>query len=133
MSKSVRTSASSDSRDGFVEGRTGSDSASPNAKSPTRRNLLQIGAGLAAATGLPRGLGAPALAQNTLNVPKTPNIVVLMTDRGKVIPRKNTTARTEQDQKITARRSNFLRRRCGAVGSGVPGPNPPCVPGSRHR
>jgi choline-sulfatase len=81
MSKPVRTGGSKDGQDGIGGGQTGSDSASSNMNSPTRRKLLQIGAGLAAATGSPRGVGAPALAQNSISVPKAPNIVVLMTDQ----------------------------------------------------
>jgi len=32
-------------------------------------------------TGFPRGLGAPAIAQTTVNLPRSPNIIVLMTDQ----------------------------------------------------
>jgi hypothetical protein len=40
-----------------------------------------MGAGLAAATGLSRGLVAPAVARDPITVPKAPNIIVLMTDQ----------------------------------------------------
>jgi choline-sulfatase len=81
MSKSARTGGSKDGKDGIGDRHTDGGSAQSSAKSPTRRNMLHIGAGLAIVSGLPRGLGGPALAQNTLNVPKAPNIIVLMTDQ----------------------------------------------------
>ena len=81
MSKSTRTPDPTDDQGEIVEEQLGGGSASPGTKATTRRNLLQIGAGLAAVTGLPRGLGTPAIAQSTINVPKAPNIVVLMTDQ----------------------------------------------------
>jgi hypothetical protein len=40
-----------------------------------------MGAGLAAVTGLSRGLVAPAVARDPISVPKAPNIIVLMTDQ----------------------------------------------------
>jgi choline-sulfatase len=46
----------------------------------TRRNLLHAGAGLAAVSGA-RGLSAPAIAAEPIDVPKAPNIIVLMTDQ----------------------------------------------------
>jgi choline-sulfatase len=50
--------------------------------SPTRRDLLQVGAGLAlAASAGSRGLAAPAIAGQSIIVPRAPNIVVLMTDQ----------------------------------------------------
>jgi choline-sulfatase len=55
--------------------------ASPRPTSTTRRNLLRMGAGLAAASGLARGLAAPAVARDPINLPKAPNIIVLMTDQ----------------------------------------------------
>ncbi len=51
-------------------------------KSPTRRRMLQVGAGLvAAATGASRGLAAPMIAAQSIIVPRAPNIVVIMTDQ----------------------------------------------------
>ena len=47
----------------------------------TRRNLLQMGAGLAAISTVPRGLSAPAVAAEPIDLPKAPNIIVLMTDQ----------------------------------------------------
>jgi choline-sulfatase len=55
--------------------------ALPPAGATTRRNLLRIGAGLAAVSGLSRGLAAPAVAREPINVPRAPNIIVLMTDQ----------------------------------------------------
>ncbi len=61
---------------------TSSASADAAAKSPTRRRLLQAGAGLvAAATGASRGVAAPMIAGQSVIVPRAPNIVVLMTDQ----------------------------------------------------
>ena len=56
-------------------------SAPSRARATTRRNLLQMGAGLAAASGLSRGLVAPAVARDPINIPRAPNIIVLMTDQ----------------------------------------------------
>jgi choline-sulfatase len=81
MSKSVRSGGSNDGQEGIGDGRIGSSGASSTTTSTTRRNVLRIGAGLAAVSGLPSGLGSPAIAQPTLNVPKAPNIIVLMTDQ----------------------------------------------------
>jgi len=81
MSKSVRSGGSNDGQEGIGDGRIGSSGASSTTTSTTRRNVLRIGAGLATVSGLPRGLGSPAIAQATLNVPKAPNIIVLMTDQ----------------------------------------------------
>jgi choline-sulfatase len=81
MSKSVRSGGSNDGQEGIGDGRIGSSGASSTTTSTTRRNVLRIGAGLATVSGLPRGLGSPAIAQPTLNVPKAPNIIVLMTDQ----------------------------------------------------
>ena len=81
MSKSVRSGGSNDGQEGIGDGRIGSSGASSTTTSTTRRNVLRIGAGLAAVSGLPSGLGSPAIAQLTLNVPKAPNIIVLMTDQ----------------------------------------------------
>ena len=56
--------------------------ASPSASATTRRNLLQIGgAGLAALTGVARGVSAPAVAAEAIRLPRAPNIIVLMTDQ----------------------------------------------------
>ncbi len=62
---------------------TGSAPTVTAASSPTRRRLLQVGgAGLAAAAaGASRGLAAPAIAGQSIVVPRAPNIVVLMTDQ----------------------------------------------------
>jgi hypothetical protein len=62
-------------------GQPASANSSPAAGSTTRRNLLQIGAGLAAISSVPRGFSAPAIAAEPINVPKAPNIIVLMTDQ----------------------------------------------------
>ena len=56
-------------------------SVSPRPQSSTRRSVLQMGAGLAAATGLSQALVAPAVARDPITVPKAPNIIVLMTDQ----------------------------------------------------
>ena len=48
--------------------------------SATRRDLLKAGAGLAAAVSVP-AVAAPALAQTATNLPRAPNIIVLMTDQ----------------------------------------------------
>ena len=56
-------------------------SVSPPTQSSTRRSVLQMGAGLAAVTGLSRALVAPAVARDPISVPKAPNIIVLMTDQ----------------------------------------------------
>jgi choline-sulfatase len=55
--------------------------ASPETKSITRRDLVRVGTGLAAAAGLSRSLVAPAVAAEPVSVPRTPNIIVLMTDQ----------------------------------------------------
>jgi arylsulfatase A-like enzyme len=48
----------------------------------TRRDLLKAGAGLAAAiSGAAPPLAAPAVAQTAINLPRAPNIIVLMTDQ----------------------------------------------------
>jgi choline-sulfatase len=54
---------------------------SPGASATTRRSLLQMGAGLAAASGLSRGIVAPAVARDPIDMPRAPNIIVLMTDQ----------------------------------------------------
>jgi choline-sulfatase len=59
----------------------GDASASPLATAPTRRSLLQFGAGLAAFSGVGRGLAAPAVAAEAIRLPRAPNIIVLMTDQ----------------------------------------------------
>jgi choline-sulfatase len=66
-------------------GNTSPTSGAPAAStvnSSTRRGLLQVGAGLAvAAAGGSQGLAAPAVAGAMISVPRTPNIIVLMTDQ----------------------------------------------------
>jgi choline-sulfatase len=58
------------------------DRMSAPANSTTRRGLLKAGAAFAAAiTAVPPGLAAPALAGDPINLPKAPNIIVLMTDQ----------------------------------------------------
>jgi hypothetical protein len=81
MSKSERTCGFTNGRGKAEDGQSADGSASPETKSTTRRNLLQMGAGLAAVTGLSRDFVAPAIARDTINVPKAPNIIVLMTDQ----------------------------------------------------
>ena len=81
MSKSARDSMPGEGQREIADGQTDCGGASSDTRSTTRRRLLQIGAGIAAVTGLPRGVGSPAIAQNTVNLPKAPNIVVLMTDQ----------------------------------------------------
>jgi len=81
MGKSARIDESTDGQGEIRDGQTGSGSASLKTKSATRRNLLQMGAGLAAVTGLSRDFVAPAVARDAINVPKAPNIIVLMTDQ----------------------------------------------------
>jgi arylsulfatase A-like enzyme len=54
---------------------------SPAASATTRRNLLRMGAGLAAVSGLSRGVAAPAVARNPITLPKASNIIVMMTDQ----------------------------------------------------
>jgi arylsulfatase A-like enzyme len=63
------------------DGRSVDANVPPGPQSSTRRGVLQMGAGLAAATGLSRGLVAPAVARDPITVPKAPNIIVLMTDQ----------------------------------------------------
>src|SRR6185437_10096003 len=47
-----------------------------------RRELLRAGIGLAAAaSSVSRGVAAPTVARAPINVPKAPNIIVLMTDQ----------------------------------------------------
>jgi hypothetical protein len=47
----------------------------------TRRGLLRASVGLAAASSVARSLAAPAVARDPINLPKAPNIIVLMTDQ----------------------------------------------------
>ena len=63
------------------DGESAGASASPGPQSSTRRSVLQMGAGLAAVTGLSRELVAPAIARDPITVPKAPNIIVLMADQ----------------------------------------------------
>jgi arylsulfatase A-like enzyme len=50
--------------------------------SATRRDLLKAGAGLAAtASGAVSAIAAPAVAQTAINLPRAPNLIVLMTDQ----------------------------------------------------
>ena len=81
MSKSVSSRRSTNDQGEIGGGQSGGDSASPETKSTTRRNLLQMGAGFAAASGFSHDLVAPAIARDAINVPKAPNIIVLMTDQ----------------------------------------------------
>src|SRR5579872_7386334 len=81
MSKSECMDESTDGQGEIADGHTDGDSASPETQSTTRRNLLRIGAGLRAVIGLSRRLITPAVAQNPVNLPKAPNIIVLMTDQ----------------------------------------------------
>jgi choline-sulfatase len=60
---------------------TGGERTSLRAGSTTRRSLLQMGAGLAAISGVRRSLAAPAVAREPINLPRAPNIIVLMTDQ----------------------------------------------------
>jgi choline-sulfatase len=68
-----------------VGGNTSPASSAPAAtavNSPTRRDLLQVGAGLAvAASGGSQGLAAPAVKGKMIVVPRAPNMIVLMTDQ----------------------------------------------------
>ena len=60
----------------------GSCHDSKTAGSTTRRDLLKAGAGLAAAiSGAASVVTAPAVAQTAINLPRTPNLIVLMTDQ----------------------------------------------------
>src|SRR5262245_41001228 len=82
MSKCTRIDGAAGSDDksiGADDGKTGDAGASP--RSTTRRSLLQMGAGLAAMSGVRRSLAAPAVAGTLINLPKAPNIIVLMTDQ----------------------------------------------------
>jgi choline-sulfatase len=63
------------------DGQQAGGKVSREARATTRRNLLQLGAGLAAMSGMPRGISAPAIAAAAINVPRAPNIIVLMTDQ----------------------------------------------------
>ena len=60
------------------------DGAQPGsaAEATTRRDLLKAGAGLAVAiAGVASGFPAPAIAAGTIDLPRAPNIIVLMTDQ----------------------------------------------------
>jgi len=70
---------SDDKGTGADDEKTGDAAAPP--RSTTRRSLLQMGAGLAAMSGVRRSLAAPAVAGALINLPKAPNIIVLMTDQ----------------------------------------------------
>jgi choline-sulfatase len=63
------------------DGQTGDGHASRRPSSTTRRSLLQMGAGLAAMSGVRGSLAAPSVAGGLINMPRTPNIIVLMTDQ----------------------------------------------------
>src|SRR5260370_38201186 len=64
-----------------MEGADDETLRSPTA-STTRRELLKVGAGLAASfSGVTAALTTPAIAQAPINLPKAPNIIVLMTDQ----------------------------------------------------
>jgi hypothetical protein len=75
----IDTAGSDDKSIGANDGKTGDASAAP--RSTTRRSLLAMGAGLAAMSGVRRSLAAPAVAGGLINLPKAPNIIVLMTDQ----------------------------------------------------
>jgi arylsulfatase A-like enzyme len=81
MDKPARGSNRSRHGGGKRGGTAGGAPASPGASATTRRHLLRLGAGLAAASGLSRGLAAPAVARDPVDLPKAPNIIVLMTDQ----------------------------------------------------
>ena len=51
------------------------------ARRTARRSVLQMGAGLAAMSGVRGSLAAPSVAGAPINVPRAPNIIVLMTDQ----------------------------------------------------
>jgi hypothetical protein len=60
----------------------GDRDVSASAGSTTRRDLLKAGAGLAAAiSGAASAVAAPAVAQPATNLPRAPNLIVLMTDQ----------------------------------------------------
>jgi choline-sulfatase len=82
MAKATRidgTAGSDDKSTSADDGKTGDAGTLP--RSTTRRSLLQMGAGLAAISGVRRSLAAPAVAGARVNLPKAPNIIVLMTDQ----------------------------------------------------
>src|SRR5262245_42756921 len=82
MSKCTRIdgAAGSDGKStGADDGKSGEAGALP--RSTTRLSFLQMGAGLAATSGVPRSLAAPAVAGTPINLPRAPNIIVLMTDQ----------------------------------------------------
>jgi choline-sulfatase len=82
MGKFARSNGFQQSRGEIGDKRqSGGGSVSPPTQSRTRRSVLQMGAGLAAVTGLSRGLAAPAVARDPISVPRAPNIIVLMTDQ----------------------------------------------------
>ncbi len=82
MDKPARSKPASQGDNAGADGdRSAGSQASLQASSTTRRNLLRMGAGLAAASGLSRGVAAPAVARDPINVPRAPNIIVLMTDQ----------------------------------------------------
>jgi choline-sulfatase len=67
---------------GQVKPETGDPRAPASMGSTTRRDLLKAGAGLAAAmSGAAPAVAAPAVAQPATNLPKAPNLIVLMTDQ----------------------------------------------------
>src|SRR5262245_37567840 len=75
------TAGSDDKSTGADDGQTGNGHASRRLRSTTRRSVLQMGAGLAAMSSVRRSLAAPAVAGALINLPKAPNIIVLMTDQ----------------------------------------------------
>ncbi len=84
MDKTTRSARSADNqrKTGDADnGQSAGGNASTETNSTTRRNLLQMGAGLAAISSVPHGISAPAIAAEPINVPKAPNIIVLMTDQ----------------------------------------------------
>ena len=68
---------------GSHEPAEGPDEAVSRPSAPaTRRDLLKAGAGLAASlAGASAALTTPAIARETIDLPKAPNIIVLMTDQ----------------------------------------------------
>jgi arylsulfatase A-like enzyme len=66
---------------GADDGQTGDARAAHRPGPTTRRSVLQMGAGLAAMSGVRGSLAAPSVAGAPINVPRAPNIIVLMTDQ----------------------------------------------------
>jgi choline-sulfatase len=82
MGERPRVDEVTDDQRGKAQKQAAADGGAPlEAKSITRRNVVQVGAGLAALSGLSRVVVAPAVARESISVPKSPNIIVLMTDQ----------------------------------------------------